>query len=439
MSNRLNRRQFVSQAGLAGAVAGLGATTAPAASFFKRKAKELSPNDKLNIGVIGTANRALANLRGVGHENIVALCDVDENFLAAAAKEFPKAAKFSDFRDLIDHRGLDAVVVSTPDHTHAVATAAALKSGLHVYCEKPLTHTVSEAREIRNLAAGRPELATQMGNQIHASNNYRRVVELIQNGVIGPVTEVHVWVGAEYPGTGAPTEIVPVPAHLHYDLWLGPAPYRPYHPVYLPFKWRNWWDFGGGTLADFGCHYMDLPFWALGLKQPKTVQSEGPAPHPNGPPEWQIVRYEFPSQAASPGVKLTWYQGKVRPPQFDQGLLPKWGNGVLFIGSQGMLIADYGKHQLLPESVYAGFQPPPPFIPDSIGHHKEWTEACKHGGGTTSNFEYAGNLTEVVLLGNVSHRLGGKLLEWDPVKLRATNCPEADAFIQHEYRRGWRL
>lgn len=438
MKPQSNRRQFVRRAALAGAAAVAAANTAPAASFFKRKSKEPSASEKLNIGVIGTANRAMANIEGVAHENIAALCDVDENFLAAAAQKFPKAAKYTDFRGLLGHRGLDAVVISTPDHTHAVAAVAALQAGLHVYCEKPLTRTVSEARIVRETAKGK-DLVTQMGTQIHAGANYRRVVELIQTEAIGRVSEVHVWVGTVYKAQARPIEIVPVPAHLHYDLWLGPALYRPYHPDYLPFKWRNWWAFGGGTLADFGCHYMDLPFWALGLTQPLTVESEGPLPHPEGPPEWQIVRYEFPARGAQPPVRLTWYQGPRRPPHFEQGLLPKWGNGVLFIGEKGMLIADYGKHQLLPESVFAGFQPPAPFIPDSIGHHKEWTEACKNGGGTTCNFEYAGNLTEAALLGNVSHRLGGKKLEWDAKQLKAVNCPEADEFIQHHYRRGWRL
>jgi predicted dehydrogenase len=438
MKAQFNRRQFVRRAALAGLATA--ATSSASAALFKRKTKPeaLPANDRLNIGVIGTANRAMANIQGVAHENIVALCDVDENLMAAAAQKFPKAAKYTDWRDLLDHRGLDAVVVSTPDHTHAVATVAALKSGLHVYCEKPLTLTVSEARIVRETARGRG-LATQMGNQIHASTNYRRVVELIQSDAIGPVTEVHVWVGATYKPYERPTEIVPVPAHLHYDLWLGPAQYRPYHPEYLPFKWRNWWAFGGGTLADFGCHYMDLPFWALGLQAPLTVEAEGPLPHKEGPPENQMVRYEFGARGPQPPVKLTWYQGQLRPPHFAQGLLPKWGNGVLFIGARGMLIADYGKYQLLPEASFAGFQPPAPFIPDSIGHHKEWTEACKHGVGTTSNFEYAGLLTEAVLLGNVSHRLGGKKLMWDPLNLRAANSIEADEFIQHHYRRGWRL
>jgi predicted dehydrogenase len=436
MKPQLNRRQFLRKSAVAGA-AGLAASPASAA-FFKRQGREQSANDKLNIGVIGTANRALGNIRGVEGENIVALCDVDENFLAAAALRFPKAAKFVDFRDLLDHRGLDAVVISTPDHTHTVATVAALKAGLHVYCEKPLTRTVSEARIVRETARGKG-LATQMGNQIHAGTNFRRVVELIQTDAIGPVHEVHVWVGTVYQAMPRPIEIVPVPAYLHYDLWLGPAQYRPYHPDYVPFKWRHWWAFGGGTLADFGCHYMDLPFWALGLQHPLTVESEGPLPHPEGPPEWQIVRYDFPARNQQPPVRLTWYQGPRRPPHFDQGILPKWGNGVLFIGAKGMLIADYSKHQLLPESTFAGFQPPTPFIPDSIGHHAEWIQACKHGGGTTCNFEYGGLLTEAVLLGNVSHRLGGRRIEWDAAQLKATNLPEADRFLQHDYRRGWRL
>ena len=435
---KTNRRRFLGQAALT--AAGLASANASAISLFKKKAKPSAEpaNNKLNIGCIGTANRAMADILGVAHENIAALCDVDENYLNAAAQKWPKAKKYTDFRDLLDQNDLDAVVVGTPDHTHAICTVMALKAGLHVYSEKPLTRTVSEARIVREAARGK-NLVTQMGTQIHAGNNYRRVVELIQSEAIGQVNEVHVWVGAVYHPYPYPKEIVPVPAYLHYDLWLGPAQYRPYHPTYIPNKWRNWWAFGGGALSDFGCHYMDLPFWALGLQAPLTVEAEGPLPDIQGPPENQMVHYTFGARGDQPPVKLTWYQGQLRPPHFEQGLLPKWGSGVLFIGSKGMLISDYGKHQLLPEASFAGYQPPAPFIPDSIGHHKEWTEACKHGGGTTCNFEYAGNLTEAVLLGNVSHRLGGKKLEWDSAKLKATNCPEADAFIQHEYRRGWRL
>ncbi len=438
MNNSLNRRQFLNQSALAsGGILLAGSQFA----FAKRRppgARILSPNDKLNIGMVGTANRAGANLQEVSSQNIVALCDVDEEFLAAASAKYPKARVYTDFRRLIDQKDIDAIVIATPDHTHAVATVAALKSGRHVYCEKPLTHTVSEARIVAETAHNLKRV-TQMGNQIHASNNYRRVVELIQSGAIGPVSEVHVWLDGVWELMKRPAEIVPVPTHLNYDLWLGPAPYRPYHPEYLPFKWRRWWDFGGGTLSDFGCHHIDLSHWALNLRHPLTVEAEGPPVDSECASPWLIVRYEYPSRGDLPPVKLTWYQGGKRPPQFAQGLLPKWGGaGSLFVGAKGMLLADYGNRMLLPEKDFVGFTPPTPFIPDSIGHHNEWIAACKTEGPTTCNFDYAGALTESVLLGNVAYR-AGKKLEWDAKKLRATNCPEADDFIQHQYRRGWKI
>jgi predicted dehydrogenase len=232
-----------------------------------------------------------------------------------------------------------------------------------------------------------------------------------------------------------------VPKGLHYDLWLGPAPYRPYHEAYLPAKWRGWWDFGGGTLADMACHYMDLPHWALGLRQPITIEAEGPEPHPESAPATLTVRYEHPGRGTNPPVNLTWYHGGLRPPHFaDKNLkLPaNWGDGVLFVGDKGMLLAKYGEHVLFPKREFRKYVRPLPSIPDSIGHHREWTEACKTGGGTTCNFEYAGALTETVLLGNVAHRTGKKL-EFDIANCRVTNVPEAEPLIRKEYREGWTL
>ena len=387
--------------------------------------------------MVGTANQAGWDLSQVASQNIVALCDVDDKFLDAAAQKYPSAKKYNDFRRLLDQKAIDAVVIGTPDHTHAVATVAALKSGRHVYCEKPLTHTLSECRIVRETAR-KQKRVTQMGTQIHAGNNYRRVDELIQSGAIGSVREVHTWVGASYGGKQRPTETPPVPSNLHYDLWLGPVEERPYSPEYLPFQWRNWWAFGGGALADFGCHHMDLPHWALDLRAPLTVEAEGPALDAECPPVWLIVRYEYPARGEKPPVKLTWYHGGKRPPQFAEGKLPKWGDGNLFIGEKGMLLASYDKNVLLPEQDFADFKRPEPFIKNSIGHHKEWIEACKNGGATTCNFDYSGALTEAVLLGNVAFRTGKKL-EWDPIRLKAKNCPQADQFIQHHYRKGWKI
>ena len=436
MNARPSRRTFLKQTALG--TAGLWLVR-PDASAAARK---LSPHDKLNIGVIGVANRGGDNLKGVAGENIVALCDIDDKFLAAAAQKFPSAKTYNDFRPLLEQKDIDAVVISTPDHTHAVAAVQALNSGRHVYCEKPLTHTISEARIVTDLAR-KHKRVTQIGTQIHAGSNYRRVVELIQSGAIGSVRDVHVWVNASYGNRERPRESKPIPPHIHYDLWLGPAQYRPYHPDYLPFNWRHWWAFGGGALADFGCHFMDLPHWALGLRQPLTVEVvDGPPVHEESTPPWLIVRYEHPARGDQPPVTLTWYHGGKRPELLpslvSEEQLSKWPSGVLFIGDKGMVLSDYSKHVLLPEKDFADFVPPAPFIKASVGHHQEWIEACKTSGQTTCNFDYSGPLTETALLGNVAYRIGKKL-EWDAKKLRAKNCPEADQYIQHHYRKGWKL
>jgi predicted dehydrogenase len=277
-----------------------------------------------------------------------------------------------------------------------------------------------------------------MGTQIHAENNYRRVVELIQAGAIGTVKEVHTWCDRVYTQGDRPKETPRVPDNLHWDLWLGPAPERPYHPCYVPFHWREWWDFGGGTLADMACHHMDLPFWALKLGYPLTVEAEGPTPHPESTSPWQIVRYTFPARESLPALPLTWYQGGKRPPQFEESNLPKWGDGNLFVGDKGMILADYGRHVLLPEADFKDYVRPAETIPNSVGHHEEWLQAIKSGNKTTCNFDYSGTLAETVQLGNVAYR-SGKKLEWDARGMRAKDCPEADAFIRPAFRKGWSL
>ena len=432
MPSRFSRRRFL-QTSAAASAAGFWSNPAPAAD------KKPAANDLLHVGVIGVAGQGEYDWRHVAEAGaaIVALCDVDERRTGKVREHFPKATFYTDFRRLLEQKDLDAVVIATPDHTHAVATLAALQAGLHVYCEKPLTHTVSEARLVATTAA-KLRRVTQMGTQIHAGSNYRRVVELIQAGAIGPVQEVHVWCGKAHSGGDRPDQALPVPDGLHYDLWLGPAPYRPYHTAYVPFHWRGWWDFGGGTLADMACHYMDLPFWALQLRHPEKVATEGAPVHAESAARWLIVRYDFPARGQLPPVKLTWYDGGKRPELFAEGKLPKWGDGVLFVGSKGMLLADYVQHKLLPDAAFAGFVPPPRSIPESVGHHREWVEACKTGGPTTCNFQYGGALTEAVLLGNVAYRLR-KPLVWDAEKLRATNEPEAERYIQHHYRKPWTL
>ncbi len=411
-------------------------------------------NEKLNIAIIGSGGRGGSNMKSVESENIVALCDVNERNLNRAAARHPKARKAIDFRKLFDHeKEFDAVVVSTCEHTHAFATLPALQLGKHVYCEKPLTYNIREARVIRK-AAGKANVATQMGTQIHAGDNYRRVVELIQSGSIGQVSEVHVWVGRAWgwhPSEelakkhdrlfvqNRPKKSEPIPKGLHWDLWLGPAPARPFHSVYFPGpKWYRWWDFGNGTMSDLGSHWIDLPFWALKLKYPLTVEAAGPKPNPEIAPASMEARYQYGAREGMAPVTLTWYQGTHKPPIWKEMGIPQWGSGALFIGEKGMLLSSYGKHTLLPAKQFEDFKRPDPFIPKSIGHHAEWIHACKTGAPTTCNFEYAGWLTEANHLGNVAYRTG-KMLEWDPISLSAKNAPEASQFIQREYRKGWTL
>ena len=434
MADGMTRRSL-----LAGSAAvGVAAVTARQAA-----GKGEAANDKLDIAVIGVGGRGGANLGGVAGQNIVALCDVDANTLAKAAARFPKARTFPDYRRMLDamDKQIDAVVVSTPDHTHAPAAAAAMRLGKHCYCEKPLTHTVRECRTLIDLAR-RNKLATQMGTQIHAGDNYRRVVEIVQSGMIGAVGQVHVWHTVSYGVAGRPTDTPPVPKHLSWDLWLGPARERPYHPCYLPGRWRGWRDFGTGGLGDFGCHYMDLPFWALKLRHPTSVETEGPPPHDESTPRWLKVRYEFPRRGELPPVKMTWSDGGKKPAGLDQLLGPalarKWRTGVLFVGSKGMVLANYGSRVLLPAAKFAGVKPPAPTIPASIGHHAEWIKACKTGGPTTCNFEYSGTLSEAVLLGVVAYRVGEKIT-WDAKTLKATNTPKADRHLHKTYRKGWTL
>ncbi|MEX2173204.1 MAG: Gfo/Idh/MocA family oxidoreductase [Pirellulaceae bacterium] len=439
MSRPTNRRQFLATSAAAASALSLGAYANPA-----RAQQSKSPNERLRIAAVGTTRRAGENLKQLASQEIVALAEVDDNLLQESSAKFPSARKYRDYRILLEKEAgnLDAVLVATPDHSHAPAAAMAMRLGKHCYCEKPLTHTVYEARTLANLAKEK-KLVTQMGNQIHAGDNYRRVVELIQSGAIGPVKEVHVWVTAEYSGATFTTG-TPAPAGLDWDLWLGPATERPYSEGVHPFAWRKFWDYGTGALGDFGCHYMDLAHWALDLRAPTAVQATGPQYDPVSCPAWCIAQYDYPARGERPAVKLHWYDSGKQPELAsklkigDKRLGEVFKSAQLFIGSEGMLVSDYGRNVLLPEGKFQDFQRPEPTIAKSIGHHNEWIEAIKTGGQTTCNFDYAGALTEAVLLGTVAYR-SGQRIEWDAANLKVTNSPEAQQFVHKEYRQGWTL
>jgi predicted dehydrogenase len=430
---RLSRRKFLASA----------AASALAAPMFARDPK---PGEKLNVAVIGINDRGAANLDGVAHENVVALCDVDEEWSAKARERFPKAAFFTDYRQMFDKKAkeFDAVVVSTPDHTHALPSCIAMTLGKHVYCEKPMAETVNEVRAMRALAA-RHKVVTQMGTQIHAGDNYRRVVEIVKSGAIGDVKSVRVW-NSSRPVGGKRVGKKPS-AKFDIDLWLGPTPVEFFEAAmnksswnfaWPHFHWRWWWEFGGGTLADLGCHYVDLPYWALDLTSPTKVAATGKVTYTgdNTTPDVMRVDYEFPANGSRGPVALTWEHG-VAGPDGGATTYKGYGAGIRFDGTKGQLVADYGKYMLLPEAFAKDFKAPEKSIPASIGHHKEWCEAIKGGKTTTCNFDYSGRLAEAVLLGNVAYR-AGKSITWD-AKAGTTGDRAADAFLAREFRKGWEL
>ena len=394
-----------------------------------------SPNEKLNVGVIGPGGRGFDNLQGVGGENVVALCDADDRSAKRAFEQSPKATRYRDFRKMIETEKLDAVVVSTPDHMHAPAALWAMRRGLHCYCEKPLAHSVWETR-IMAQTAKEHHLATQMGTQIHATDNYRRVVEAVQSEAIGSVTEVQVWVNKDWGGGERPADTPEVPKELDWEQWLGPAPARPYHSAYLPAEWRRWWAFGNGTLGDMGCHYIDLVFWALALRHPTTVEASGPAVHAETCPKGMKVTWEFPQRGEQPPVKMTWTDGNMTENKHDGHEFP--GSGIYFKGTKGSMFADYGGYRLFPEDQYKEFKAPAQTIAASVGHHQEWINACKTGSPTLCNFDYSGALTERVLLGMVAFRTGQKL-EWDGATMKVKNSETAQGLLQREYRAGWEM
>ena len=433
MPRRLTRRRFLQQSAALAASATLpGLGTAGA--------RKLPPGERLNLGVIGVAGRGAANLAGVAHENIVALCDVHVSRAGKAREQFPRAQFYQDFRRLLDRSDLDAVVISTPDHMHAIPAVRAMRAGKHVYCEKPLAHSVHEIRVMMATAAEK-KLVTQMGTQIHAEDNYRRVVEIVRGGALGTVRRVQVWCGKRPDPRRLAKAPVPVPSDLDYDLWLGPAPYRPYDPAFLPFHWRWFWEFGGGILADMACHYMDLPHWALDLRAPVRVSASGKkltSDNDDEVPDVLRADFHYPARGDRPPVHLTWYSGAPGPDLAATAPFHGYSSGVLFEGEKGQLLADYGRHKLLPEAKFENFVPPPQTIPHSLGHHREWLEAIKSGGTTTCNFAYSGALAETVLLGNVAFHCGQEIT-WDDHEGRVVNAPGAAKYLEREYRKGWRL
>jgi len=411
--------------------------------------------DRLNIAAVGVGGQGNADLRELSSENIIALCDVDDDYAAHTYREYPEAKRYRDFRVMFEkEKKIDAVVIATPDHLHAAVTMMALKMGKHVYCEKPLTHTVREARAI-TIAAKEAGVATQMGNQGMAFEGNRLINEWIWDGAIGPVQEVHVWSdrpthGGRMPlwwpqGIDRPQDTPRIPKTLAWDLWLGPARYRPYNPAYAPFRWRGWWDFGSGGLGDMGIHNMAPVFSALKLGAPESIVASSTPSFSESVPLASIVHFRFPARGELPPVDLHWYDGGLlpeRPEELepDRDLEPQ--DGILFVGSKGKLLVSGwgGEHpRLLPRSLDKDYKRPPKMLPRSIGHHKEWIAACKGEAATRSNFDFAGPLTETVLLGAACIRNGGEKLVWDSANMKFTNSDDANAYLGYDYRSGWSL
>ncbi len=421
------------------------------------------PSDKLNIAGIGVGGMGKNNIRACETENIVALCDVDDEYSAEVYKKYPDAGVYTDYRNMLEkQKDIDAVIVATPDHSHAVTALAAMELGKHVYVQKPLTHSVNEARALTE-AAKKYKVATQMGNQGHSGEGARLVCEWIWDGAIGHVRQVHAWTNRPVWPQGVevdrPSEQPKTPETLNWDLWIGPAPMRPYHPIYLPAKWRAWWDFGTGALGDMGCHILDPVAWALKLKYCESVEActsaywhgffQRTTPLNETYPRSTIVRFQYPARDGMPPVKLTWWDGGLMPPRPDE-MEPgrRMGDndgGVLFIGDKGTIMCGcYGRNpRLVPETAMKAYDRPEktiPRIPDDMGgHEQDWVRACKGGKPASSNFDVAGPLTELVVMGNLAIRFPNKKLMWDGENMQVTNDEEANAYVSRDYRDGWSL
>ncbi len=444
MSRRLNRRQFVQASAVTATAAGYWLTGGVTESF----ARQNNPMNKLNIAFIGAGGRAEGNISGCTDENIVALCDVDSNRARTMFNRFANATKYSDWRVMLEkQKDIEAVVVSTPDHSHAIASITAMRMGKHCYTEKPLTHSVWEARQMAEVARAQ-RVATQMGNQGTSHDGFRSAVETIRAGAIGDIREVHVWTNR--PGTywrqghrERPQDRPAVPPHINWDVWLGPAPERPYHPNYHPFAWRGWWDFGTGALGDMACHTMNMAFMALRLGAPSSVTAQCDQEiNAESPPNGLIVTYEFPARGNLPACTLKWYEVRRPPMELLHGEAMV-GSGSLFVGAKGKIYSpdDYGARIVfLPRDQFPNQRAPAPTLPRVGGrHHQEWIRACKGGPAAMSNFvDHAGPLTETVLLGNVAIRTGRRIV-WDSAKLQAIDVPAAAPFLRREYRKGWTI
>jgi len=436
----------------------LGVASAAAVTVVSRHvvggARGAAPSEKLNIAGIGVGGMGGTNLRNLESQNIVALCDVDHAYAARTIKRYPKAKVHTDFRKMLDEqKDIDAVVVATPDHTHAVVSMAAMRARKHVYCQKPLTHDVYEARMLAR-AAREARVTTQMGIQGHSGEGARLICEWLWNGAIGQVREVDAWCSLSYYPWGhagwssrwgtRPTDTPAVPSSLDWDLWIGPAPMRPYHPAYHPAVWRCWLDFGCGMMGDRGAHTLDPVFWALKLGQPTSIEATSLGLNPDTHPLASIVTYQFPPRGNLPPVRLTWYEGlrAPRPDELEDGrTMGDREGGVVFKGTQGKLTCGtYGNGpRLIPESRMKDYKRPPKTLP-RVGdsHEMDWARACKAGKPAGAGFDYSGPLTEVCMLGNAARRADARI-EWDAKNLKVTNLPEANQLIRTEYRRGWSL
>ncbi len=431
--SNFSRRKFV----------GFGLASALAPSVVRGE----SPNGKLNMGIIGSGGRGGANLNGVKAENIHTLCDINRKTLEAVQKRFKGAKTTTDWREVVSNPDIDAVVISTADHHHAPAAIAAMRAGKHVYCEKPLAHTVQEARWMQEeYAKAKGKIATQMGTQIHAGGSYRRAVELIQAGAIGRVKEAHVWCSRSIRDVEqAVLEKQAVPDYFDWDVWLGPAADRAYNEGYWKggnLNWNRRWEFGNGVPGDMGSHLIDLAWWALKLRHPTQISSQGPAPDSIGAAPWQEITWQHPDD-----VKVVWYHGPegmkrrsevLQPMVGKDTVIKKWGIGVAFVGENGVLVSDYGKNVLSPSSNFKDYQRPQQSIEPSVGHYNEWLKACRGEGETLCNFDYSGSLIEHNLLGNVAHR-AGQTLEWDAKNFKITNDEAANKLLTKEYRKGWEI